>query len=156
MMTKLKPERYKYIEKVLYSYSKNLTLQQIYTEGLFCLELHGDIRVQDYKEGVTVGGVSDKVLDYVHKKHIYERRLSRINMEVYAVERLIRRLEGSHGEHDMKLLHVLEAVYIAGDNTRKDIAGVDEEEIPALRHELVRMCGRNMKKYARNTFCGDC
>ena len=137
--------RYRYIERVLYDYPENKKKQEVYSNELEYLTQHGDVKVQTYEEGTIGGEVSDRVLDYVHRKQELEKWLRRITREVNAVEKVMRRLIHEDTDHTTKLCIVLFGVYFAGNNKGIGLLGVDEEEVPALKHEIVKLVSSSIK-----------
>lgn len=137
--------RYRYIERVLYDYPENRKKQEVYSNELEYLTQHGDVKVQTYEEGTIGGEVSDRVLDYVHRKQTLEKWLQRITREVNAVEEVRRRLSYEETDHNTKLYIVLSGVYFAGNNKGTGLLGVDEGEVPDLKHELVKLVSSSIR-----------
>lgn len=141
--------RYKYIEKVMYSYSVNKEMKEEYEQELDYIEGHGDVKVQSYNESTGGGEVPDRVLDYVHRKQVIEKKILRLNMEIAAVEDVMERLDKEGDEHSLKLYAVLQVVYFTSGLSMFNLLGVEDYEIQDLRHELVRLVNRRMNIYQK-------
>lgn len=141
--------RYKYIEKVIYSYPTNKELLDGYEQELEYLEGHGDLKVQSYNESTNGGDVPDRVLDYVHRKQVIERRIERLNMEIGAVEEVLHQIDMEDDEHAIKLYAVLQGIYFGSGVVMITLLGIEEHEVKGLRHELVNRVNRKLKVYER-------
>ena len=110
-------EYYRYTEKVLHSYKRNVGTSEKLAEELDMLREVGDIQGQSYGNAVNMSAVSDPVLAYVIKVESIEKKLKRIKRRVKAVDRLredLRECKVITIASPRNLLRILTEYYIEG------------------------------------------
>lgn len=107
-------KEYRYAEKVLYSYKRNVETCCRLSEELRSLREAGDVHGQNYGQ-IATGGSGDPVARHVEEVMRIEARLKRIQRRVKAVDEMRKDLQAGNVITIMKpknLLLILDGYYI--------------------------------------------
>lgn len=145
---------YRYMEHIMYSYKKDKEKLSGLNEDIRILDWHGDVKVQGYEPRYgSGGGVSDGVADLAHTRLMLEKKINRLLLRTFAVEKLRNGLymnEYAEEQISRIMLEILEHVYIEQDADLDALAFGDRKVIHEVRVLLVKLM---MKIYRELSMC---
>ncbi len=105
---------YRYAEKCLYSYRKNLSLLEGFSNELEILRSCGDVHAQDYSGRInSSAGNADPIHGYVHKILTLERKIESLIRRTKPITCLHEYLQSSLDTMHKHYLRILELYYFA-------------------------------------------
>ncbi len=117
--------KFRYAEKCLYEYKKNLARLDVLCEDLRVLQCSSDVKVQRYDRIFSTNGCpSDPVFNHIVKIESIEEEIQKIKRLTDPIDRMIRDFSAPEvlkNSYQNKLLEILRYVYF-GNNSWRDVA----------------------------------
>lgn len=109
----MRSESYKYVEKCLYEYQKNLSRLNTLELDLNVLRSNGDVHAQNY-DAVQGQGISNPVLQYMMKIDRLEHQIKILKRITTPITKLVKDLEKLDTTNNKEFLIIL-TLYYFGD-----------------------------------------